>query len=1344
MDQHTRILVVGLAGIMFAGLTCRGAAPTVFWASDPIRPGETVLACGAGFGAAPQVVVGRLTDEAPGQPPAAEPPWPGDAQAASVFQPNDESVKFLLPSGLKTGVFAYRITAGDGTISRLLNVPVLWWAQGDQGLTASPGGWVRAFGKNFSLEPAAKTRAALVGPRSITLDATEADGWAATFAVPADLTPGEYDLYLHNGFGGKAAWSGAVRITVQAPAAWPQDRFSVLDFGAEGMGNQDDTAAIRAALAAAQANGGGVVWLPRGRYKVTDSLVIPTQTVLRGESHELTCIFWPDLENAPPALLSGSHSFGIEDLTFYCTRYRKFLTADKTGETAGNVFCRRLVVRAVVYRGHLKPEEIAQRFLDGSPHPRGFGGGYWLMELGGANVEVTDCDLLSSGNVISLTQGRGVRIANNRLRGGRWGGSGVFQGDGIVIEHNEYLGADLMTWGGSGGSGYGNLQHMYVGHNTYRMEHGGDREAITSDGGGGAYQGREVTADAQSITVPAKPGKVGSGVYILDGKGQGQWRRIVEVDGNRLVVDRPWDVIPDASSAVSLTHLMQRWLIVGNDLADVGAVQSYGVFVDCVMADNVGARMSSFRSWGLTYGKAGQPTWYCQMLGNRILEGNYYHGVYNTWATEAQIGAHGGAASTETGGYLLRGVVLRRNQCENNSGIHATGRGCDVVIEGNSVSNADKGILVGPEAVRVLVRENRFQSVRYPLTGDGMKDAWVEPPQRSAAMTATVQQLFQDAGLAADSAADPTVQAAIQRLAAAPDTAGADQAAELDVLTAVLPKLAACPQPLPLGRIGKAMGLELSSPASGTPAFLAAPEGSATLAFVLTLTRPYAAPWTAAVESLDLPEGWTMAGTPPPVTLEPGTPAQLTVSLAMPTAARGRHNVSYTLRAGPAAAPLRLRSVVPLFVSGAGPMAHFDFERLSKAGFASTLGNGFDAFVNGKVTCAPQGCGRSVAFDGESFLTVSAFAQLCPTDMTVALWVKPATLAGRRGLVGKRLGHAAAPFILSQVGDRLGFEATEAESGKWSFNFNSDPVLRQNEWTHVVAVARQGEGIRLYADGRKVGEKQNPAPRAANSEPLVIGREAWGGEPANSKTPGFFVGWLDEVKIWSCALSDDEVKREFETAPKPGADTGVAPDDNGRQAVARRLTAAPTLDGKLDEWPVNDAGRTLRLEESYDGNPTDGLPSQAWLGYDSEALYIAVRHLVKNPSALKPGANTWGQDNGMEVALQDVSSPKSGPIFNLYGFPDSRCVSTDAAGAPAAAVAALQKAVTYKAAVGADAWTCEWRIPFAALGIKPDAAPKILFNLGVKKTDPDAWVIWRGTGGATYRVENAGELVLVP
>jgi autotransporter-associated beta strand protein len=55
-----------------------------------------------------------------------------------------------------------------------------------------------------------------------------------------------------------------------------------LAFGASGDGVQDDTAAIQSALTAAGNGGGGIVYLPAGKYKLTSTLDVPSGVELRG------------------------------------------------------------------------------------------------------------------------------------------------------------------------------------------------------------------------------------------------------------------------------------------------------------------------------------------------------------------------------------------------------------------------------------------------------------------------------------------------------------------------------------------------------------------------------------------------------------------------------------------------------------------------------------------------------------------------------------------------------------------------------------------------------------------------------------------------------------------------------------------------------------------------------------------------------------------------------------------------------------------------------------------------------------------------------------------------------
>ena len=118
-------------------------------------------------------------------------------------------------------------------------------------------------------------------------------------------------------------------------------------------------------------------------------------------------------------------------------------------------------------------------------------------------------------------------------------------------------------------------------------------EGLTLDGGGGAYTGGVLSAEASSVTISSQPFQNGTGAYqatynlsdwngaavmVLDGTGAGQWRRVVGTRGpkgdQRLwEVDVPWDVPPDTTSQVQIAPLRGHILLDTNSWTTAYTVQ---------------------------------------------------------------------------------------------------------------------------------------------------------------------------------------------------------------------------------------------------------------------------------------------------------------------------------------------------------------------------------------------------------------------------------------------------------------------------------------------------------------------------------------------------------------------------------------------------------------------------------------------------------------------------------------------------------------------------------------------------------------------------------------------------
>ncbi|UCG59462.1 MAG: LamG domain-containing protein, partial [Phycisphaerales bacterium] len=76
-------------------------------------------------------------------------------------------------------------------------------------------------------------------------------------------------------------------------------------------------------------------------------------------------------------------------------------------------------------------------------------------------------------------------------------------------------------------------------------------------------------------------------------------------------------------------------------------------------------------------------------------------------------------------------------------------------------------------------------------------------------------------------------------------------------------------------------------------------------------------------------------------------------------------------------------------------------------------------------------------------------------------------------------------------------------------------------WYHVVGVYSEGNYIRTYVDGDLDREMTTSEILGSSTGPLMIGIEPF--PAADGTYGGFFNGLIDELKIYSRALSDAEV-----------------------------------------------------------------------------------------------------------------------------------------------------------------------------------------------------------------------------
>jgi hypothetical protein len=190
-------LLVSLAaqqGLYSSATAAVQPAVTLFWCSTGISPGETLL-CAVGDGAGGGGVLSAAATTAPRDDTHNLTLRLTAADAATVMEvpavlsPSAGAVSAVLPPGssLAAGSHTLQLLSSGRVVSNryVLNAPEIWWVQGDLGETASPGGWLRVFGRGLVI-PGAQNNQEAGGGRCSACEAQEIGASMAAAGRRAD------------------------------------------------------------------------------------------------------------------------------------------------------------------------------------------------------------------------------------------------------------------------------------------------------------------------------------------------------------------------------------------------------------------------------------------------------------------------------------------------------------------------------------------------------------------------------------------------------------------------------------------------------------------------------------------------------------------------------------------------------------------------------------------------------------------------------------------------------------------------------------------------------------------------------------------------------------------------------------------------------------------------------------------------------------------------------------------------------------------------------------------------------------------------------------------------------
>jgi len=168
--------------------------------------------------------------------------------------------------------------------------------------------------------------------------------------------------------------------------------------------------------------------------------------------------------------------------------------------------------------------------------------------------------------------------------------------------------------------------------------------------------------------------------------------------------------------------------------------------------------------------------------------------------------------------------------------------------------------------------------------------------------------------------------------------------------------------------------------------------------------------------------------------------------------------------------------------------------------------------------------GKALTFNGNGWITINDAASLNLSNaLTLEAWVYPtAALTRWTDILMKEKAGGTSYYLTA--GSPSGTPATGVDIGAERILRGSSP-LPLNTWSHVAA-SYDGSTLRLYVNGVLVASTPQAGSIDPAPGPLRIGGNSVWGE--------YFTGRIDEVRIYSRALSAAEIQADMAKPVGPG------------------------------------------------------------------------------------------------------------------------------------------------------------------------------------------------------------------
>lgn len=357
-------------------------------------------------------------------------------------------------------------------------------------------------------------------------------------------------------------------------------------------------------------------------------------------------------------------------------------------------------------------------------------------------------------------------------------------------------------------------------------------------------------------------------------------------------------------------------------------------------------------------------------------------------------------------------------------------------------------------------------------------------------------------------------------------------------------------------------------------------------------------------------------------------------------------------------AVLDASKISALYGSYSNLIGRWKFDEGTGTASADASGAGNTATLTG-ATWTPGKNGSSLATNGTTGQYAQAPSATFTSGITVAAWIKPATLSGTSCIVSEQESYA-----LKRIGGGLGLTVP----GVADYS-SSGVTLTAGQWAHVAVTYTPNSptGVRFFING-ELKSTSGSGPLRNSTYPTTFGRSfQWSGQEYN--------GAIDDVQLFSVPLSDSKVAKlygaynnapAFSTNPiTTGAATsgsaysatiaGTATDADGQPITYSKVSGPAWLTvasgGALSGTPgAGDVGSFSWIVRASDGvggntnatlNLTVNSGAPVWAGQDIGAVGVAGSFSYASSTGIYTvngsGADVWGTADGFQYVNKTIS-----------------------------------------------------------------------------------------------------------